>query len=92
MALGGYKAPGGRARDRAKGETGYKVSDDPQFPIYKAGYDDGASETKSRILGRLEAKYLGDGVERGSVEGNAILTLARELSEFIKREEAENPL
>jgi hypothetical protein len=92
MALGGYKAPGGRARDRAKGETGYKVSDDSQFPVYKAGYDDGASETKSRILGRLEQKYLDPDVERGSDEGNAILALAKDVSEFIKREEAENPL
>lgn len=68
-------------------ENSASMQDDPDFPIFKAGVDEGRRAMRNKALSFLEQKYIGPNApERGSIEGDAILTLARELSEELSLE------
>ncbi len=55
---------------------------DPDFQIFQAGMKEGKLEARKEVLSYLESKYMNQDNERGSVEANAILALAKELTEF----------
>lgn len=60
------------------------MKNDPEYPIFEAGLEEGRREYRVKALTFLQDKYLGpDAPERGSPEGNAILQLAKELSEHL---------
>lgn len=61
------------------------VKGDPDFAIFQAGVQHGTLQMKSKVLGFLQDQYLSKEVERGSVRGNMLLKIARELSEYINR-------
>lgn len=66
-------------------EQSAAMKDDPDYPIFEAGLREGEIRGKNRALTFLELKYTGpDAPVRGSYEGQAILTLAKELSEYMK--------
>ena len=47
---------------------------------YQVGYEDGQDSMKKKALTFLEQKYMHPSVTRGSVEGQAILKVAEQLS------------
>jgi len=58
---------------------------DPDFAIFKAGVEEGFNRGRKLSLDYLQEKYLGeDAPDRGTPEANAILTLARELTQHVK--------
>lgn len=68
-------------------ENSGSMLNDPDYPIFQAGVEEGQRAMRSKALTFLEQKYIGPNApERGSVEGDAILTLARELSEELSLE------
>jgi len=72
------------ANDPAK--IGEMVRNDP---VWKAGIKEGKSQYKVKVLSYLEDRYLNDEgrPDRGTPEGQAILTLARELSGYLKHDD-----
>lgn len=48
------------------------------------GYKEGKIDTRKEVLGWLEEKYMDKEIARKSPEGEAILKLAKELSELMK--------
>jgi len=50
----------------------------------KKGFEEGRIEARKEVLSYLEQKYMNPEIERGSVEGDAILALTRELAKFLK--------
>lgn len=54
-------------------------------PVWKAGYTTGFERCRVDVLSHLEKKYMADDApDRGTPEAQAILSLARELSELMK--------
>lgn len=65
-------------------EDSRSMRDDPDFPLFQAGIDEGKLQMKRLALSFLEDKYLGpDAPARGTPEATAILTLANELSKYL---------
>jgi hypothetical protein len=50
----------------------------------RQGLLEGEQRARSLVLNFLYEKYLDPAIERGSVEGEAILTITREVSELLK--------
>src|SRR6187431_2968397 len=50
----------------------------------RVGQLEGEQRTRSLVLDFLQAKYMNKDIPRGSVEGEAILKLTRELAELLK--------
>jgi len=72
------------ANDPAK--IGEMVRNDP---VWKAGIKEGKAQYKNKVLTYLQDRYINDDgrPDRGSPEGQAILTLARELSGYLKHDD-----
>lgn len=66
----------------------YTVEGDPEYDIYihgmKDGIDQGKTEAQVEILNFLQNEYMQGEVERGSIQGNLILDMARKVSEHMK--------
>lgn len=60
---------------------------DPDYPIFQVGVEQGQGDERNRILTFLEKEYINGDFERGSVEAEAILTLAGRLGRFIRGED-----
>lgn len=61
------------------------MKDDPDYPLFAAGIREGRLQMQNVALSFLQDKYLSDDAPaRGSVEAEAILTLARELNNHLK--------
>lgn len=65
-------------------DRGGKVAQNPVLKALIQGREEGARATQIMILGFLQEKYLDNEVERGTPKGDAILQLAREISEVCK--------
>lgn len=53
-------------------------------PVFDAGVQEGRLQARKEVLTFIEEKYMSDTIERGSEEGNALLAVAREVSQFLK--------
>lgn len=78
--LAGFRAPKNQTKP-------HRIPRNPE-KAFDLGHKIGAQVSKDavrqEVLTWLQAKYREPNIERGSVEGEAILTVARELAEFIK--------
>lgn len=60
------------------------MTQDEDYPIFKAGKDEGAREMMNSTLSFLETKYLHPSVAPDSEEGKAILKIAHDLAKYLR--------
>lgn len=65
-------------------ENAAQMKNDPDFPVFLAGQNDGRIMGRKDAFNWLEARYNHPSVTRDSVEGKAILNIVRELSMHLK--------
>ena len=60
------------------------AKNDPDYPIFQAGVEEGIRRGKSLALGFLEPEYMSPEVTRDSPKGQAILEVVAKLAAFLK--------
>lgn len=64
--------------------TQSKLDRDRDMPVFKSGIKEGRLQMRQEVLTFLEEKYMNEDLVLDTVESEAILALAKELSEFTR--------